>query len=174
MDSGRPGRPAAGSAHEVAQPDRRPRVAALRTPGEVVGGTGEDDPGVLQLGIAAGVAHAVREPRARAQGHGRGRLLERAHDRPRGLQAGVVERGLVPAAPAQREQRARGEGDRPGHGADRRVAAVSRSRHDRAVVRLVLPRRSPRAALDLLMLARLATLGPRFARGRWALAGAWT
>ena len=30
------------------------------------------------------------------------------------------------------------------------------------------------AALDLLMLARLATLGPRFARGRWALAGAWT
>jgi putative MATE family efflux protein len=29
------------------------------------------------------------------------------------------------------------------------------------------------AALDLLMFVRLATLGPRFARGRWALAGAW-
>jgi putative MATE family efflux protein len=29
-------------------------------------------------------------------------------------------------------------------------------------------------ALDVLMLVRLATLGPRFARGRWALAGAWT
>jgi putative MATE family efflux protein len=30
------------------------------------------------------------------------------------------------------------------------------------------------AALDALMLVRLATLGPRFARGRWALTGAWT
>jgi putative MATE family efflux protein len=30
------------------------------------------------------------------------------------------------------------------------------------------------AALDALMLVRLVTLGPRFARGRWALTGAWT